>query len=361
MGNAAKKHASDKENENSPVAKAESKHIDKNLASDYHQAEKQIKLLLLGAGESGKSTIFKQITQLYGKGYGDEDRAAFTDRIFKNCIEGLQVLTRNSDLLDESCQVADSLADSKKWVIELKDSMEFRVTPTFAKHCKLLWADQGLKNTFGYRSRFQIPDATPYFFDKIDEIADPSYIPTYNDLLMCRARTTGIVQTDFMVHGQGFKLVDVGGQRSERKKWMHYFDDVTAVVFVAALSEYDQRCFEDWEVNRVDEALALFKETLASKWLQKCHTILFLNKKDIFAEKIKKVPLKDHFPEYTGGDNFELAVEYVKSQFLACNESKDIRVFVHVTCATNGDNVSFTFAAVSDILVSESLKKSGLT
>jgi len=155
--------------------------------------------------------------------------------------------------------------------------------------------------------------------------------------------------------------VDVGGQRSERKKWMHYFEDVTAVVFVAAISEYDQRCYEDLETNRIDEALYLFKETLASKWLQKCHVILFLNKRDLFADKIKKSPLSAHFPSYTGADNYELAVEFMRSQFVAQNESKDIRVFVHVTCATDRDNVSFTFAAVSDILVSESLKRSGLT
>jgi len=270
-------------------------------------------------------------------------------------------LTRNSDLLDESCKLNDSLANSKKWVLELKDSEDFIVTQNFAKHCKALWADQGLKNTFNYRSKFQIPDAVPYFFDRIDVIADSSYVPSYNDILMCRARTTGIVQTDFIVHGQGFKLVDVGGQRSERKKWMHYFEDVTAVVFVAAISEYDQRCYEDLETNRIDESLNLFRDTLNSKWLHKCHTILFLNKKDIFAEKIKRVPLKEHFPEYTGDDNYELAVDYVKNQFLARNENKDIRVFVHVTCATSSDNVSFTFAAVSDILVSESLKRSGLT
>jgi len=227
---------------------------------------------------------------LYGKGYDETERAQYTDRIFKNCIEGLQVLTRNSDLLDdEACRIHESLAESKKWVLELKDSDDFKVTATFAKHCKLLWADPGFKNTFNYRAKFQIPDATPYFFERIDDIVEANYVPSYKDLLMCRARTTGIVQTDFNVHGQGFKLVDVGGQRSERKKWMHYFEDVTAVVFVAAISEYDQRCYEDLETNRIDEALSLFKETLASKWLQRCHVILFLNKRDLFAEKIKKV------------------------------------------------------------------------
>jgi len=254
----------------------------------------------------------------------------------------------------------EKLHDSKKYILELKDS-EDKVNATFAQHCKLLWEDQGCKNTFNQRSRYQIADATPYFFGRIDDIASTGYIPTYNDILMCRARTTGIVQTDFLVHGQPFKLVDVGGQRSERKKWMHYFEDVTAVVFVAAISEYDQMCYEDLTTNRVDEALGLFRDTLGSKWLQKCHTILFLNKRDIFQEKIKTVPLTTHFPNFTGSDNYDLAIDYIREQFLAQNVNKDIRIFVHVTCATDQNNVSFTFAAVSDILVSESLKRSGLT
>lgn len=40
-------------------------------------------------------------------------------------------------------------------------------------------------------------------------------------------------------------MFDVGGQRSERKKWMHCFENVTAVVFLAAISEYDQVLVED--------------------------------------------------------------------------------------------------------------------
>jgi len=354
MGNKQRKAADDE--------RAESKALDKELVKDFQQSERLIKLLLLGAGESGKSTLFKQITQLYGKGYSDEERASYTDRIFKNCIEGIQTLAKQSDIL-EDCKISEPLAASKQYVLELKDSEDFKVTSTFAKHCKALWDDEGggCQKAFALRSRFQIADATPYFFKKIEEIAEPGYIPSYNDILMCRARTTGIVQTDFIVHGQAFKLVDVGGQRSERKKWMHYFEDVTAVVFVAAISEYDQMCYEDLETNRLDEALGLFKDTLKSKWLSKCHTILFLNKRDLFQEKIKKTPMKTHFADYEGGDNYELAVEYIKNQFLAQNENKEIRIFVHVTCATDQNNVSFTFAAVSDILVSESLKRSGLT
>ena len=48
-----------------------------------------------------------------------------------------------------------------------------------------------------------------------------------------------------------FRVVDVGGQRSERKKWIHCFEDVTAILFFVALSEYDMTLREDAAVVSV--------------------------------------------------------------------------------------------------------------
>ena len=122
-------------------------------------------------------------------------------------------------------------------------------------------------------------------------------------------------------HQVEFRLVDVGGQRNERRKWIHAFEGVTAVIFVAAISEYDQGAkrpreyrntnngmpllhmlpplpltfiplptyhifrvavlFEDAAVNRVSEALDLFNEIAASKWFETSAILLFLNKRDL--------------------------------------------------------------------------------
>ena len=79
-------------------------------------------------------------------------------------------------------------------------------------------------------------------------------------MLRSRVRTTGIVQSDFKIKSMDFAMFDVGGQRNERRKWIHCFDDVNAMIFVAALSEYDQVLFEDETTNRMDEALQLFDQ-----------------------------------------------------------------------------------------------------
>lgn len=85
-----------------------------------------------------------------------------------------------------------------------------------------------------------------------------------------------------------FRMVDVGGQRSERKKWVHCFQDVTAILFVVAMNSYDMRLYEDENVNRMHEAIQLFDEICNSKWFRSTALVLFLNKSDLFKEKIQK-------------------------------------------------------------------------
>lgn len=79
-------------------------------------------------------------------------------------------------------------------------------------------------------------------------MADPRYLPTDQDILRSRVKTTGITETTFLIGDLTYKIFDVGGQRSERKKWIHCFENVTALVFLVSLSEYDQMLYEDESV-----------------------------------------------------------------------------------------------------------------
>jgi guanine nucleotide-binding protein subunit alpha len=99
-------------------------------------------------------------------------------------------------------------------------------------------------------------------------------------------------------------MFDVGGQRSERKKWIHCFENVTTILFLVAISEYDQLLFEDETVNRMQEALTLFDSICNSRWFIKTSIILFLNKIDRFKEKLPVSPMQNYFPDYEGGQEF---------------------------------------------------------
>ena len=113
-----------------------------------------------------------------------------------------------------------------------------------------LWKDPGVKEAVSRSREFQLNDSAVYYFNAIDRMAAPNYMPTDQDILRSRVKTTGITETTFKVGELTYKLFDVGGQRSERKKWIHCFENVTALVFLVSLSEYDQMLYEDESVVR---------------------------------------------------------------------------------------------------------------
>ena len=83
------------------------------------------------------------------------------------------------------------------------------------------------------------------YFDNITRIAAPDYMPNDQDVLRSRVKTTGITETTFIIGDLTYRMFDVGGQRSERKKWIHCFENVHCLLFLVAISGYDQCLVED--------------------------------------------------------------------------------------------------------------------
>jgi len=207
--------------------------------------------------------------------------------------------------------------------------------------------------------RYHLNESTSYFFGQIDVVCKADYIPSFQDVVRCRIRTTGIVELEFQVEKHIFKLFDMGGQRNERKKWIHCFENVTAVIFVAALSSYDQMLIEDDKVNRMTEAINLFDDICNGRWFRRTAMILFLNKKDLFVEKCKRIPITTVFPEYQGRNDTD-AADYIQEQFEARNKQKSKQVYTHQTTATATDNIKMVFNAIKDIIIRAGLKEIGL-
>jgi len=348
--------------------------ITKELRKDKDKMDRmeEVKLLLLGPGESGKSTVFKQLVHLYASGFNsNESRRPYTVPIYDNAIESMKKLVEQCELLSpklENCKLGKGSEDSARFMLALEKGS--KVTPEVAKHIKILWGDQAIHNCFDVRALFQLTDTCLYLFDRIDAIAQPDYVPSYEDVLHVRARTTGIAETVFELEKNKFKLLDVGGQKNERKKWIHSFQHVTAVIYVVALSEYDQMLFEDGVTNRMHDALSLFTEISGLKWFMNTPIILFMNKNDLFKKKIEKQDLAVCWPDYTGGCNYDRAIAFLKKKFLSCAAGGDTnedllkqqqrKLYIHITCATDTSNVNFTFLAVRDIIIKRTLKEYGL-
>jgi len=229
-----------------------------------------------------------------------------------------------------------------------------------AKDIKTLWTDSAIKQTLSRQTEFYLGDSATYYLNDVDRISAEGYIPNEQDILRARATTTGIYETEFDVEHAHFRMIDVGGQRTERKKWIHSFEGVTAVLFCVALSEYDLKLLEDDKVNRMEESLQLFREVSNSHWFLNTAIILFLNKTDLFAEKIKRSPLTVCFPTYTGSNNYDEASKYVAKQFLEQSANADKPIYPHFTCATDTDNITVVFDAVRDIVLRGQLRDNGM-
>jgi guanine nucleotide-binding protein subunit alpha len=224
-----------------------------------------------------------------------------------------------------------------------------------------LWRDPNVKEAVRRSREFQLNDSAVYYFNSMDRMSSPDYLPTDQDILRSRVKTTGITETTFKVGELTYKLFDVGGQRSERKKWIHCFENVTALVFLVSLSEYDQMLYEDESVNRMQEALTLFDSICNSRWFVKTSIILFLNKIDLFAEKLPRSPLGDYFPDYMGGDNYDAACDYLLHRFVSLNQSAATKqIYAHYTCATDTQQIKFVLSAIQDILLQLHLRECGL-
>ncbi|CAF4299711.1 unnamed protein product [Rotaria socialis] len=324
-----------------------SKALDKQLKEDAERAAKDVKLLLLGAGESGKSTILKQMKIIHMDGYSTEDFEQYREVVYSNTIQSLATIIRAMETLTvqfgstdrerDAAMVLDKIsrmADTEPFESELLDAM------------KKLWNDNGVQQCFNRSNEYQLNDSAKYFLDKLDEIGSRQYLPSTQDILRTRVKTTGIVEINFT-----FK---------ERKKWIHCFEDVTAIIFIVALSEYDQVLVEDETTNRMHESLRLFDSICNNKWFVNTSIILFLNKKDLFAEKITRSSLRKCFPEYQGKDEYTEASEYIQAQFVAQNKSEQKEIYCHLTCATDTKNVQFVFDAVTDVIITNNLRASGL-
>jgi len=238
------------------------------------------------------------------------------------------------------------------------------ITPELFLKIDEFWKDESLPKILDRKTEFQLFDNTLYFMENLKRVTDRDYCPTEEDILKSRAATTGVIETNYMIQGKRFILVDVGGQRSERKKWMHCFEDVWAVLFCVAISAFDLTLYEDNITNRMQEALKLFHEISTSKWFTSSAIILFLNKTDIFKTKLAEgKSISVAFPEFKGGSDFDESIRFLTHKFTditdpVTHEKREI--FVQVTTAVDTENVKIVFETVRDYVIQQSLKRSGL-
>jgi len=334
--------------------------IEKQLKRDKKDSRRELKLLLLGTGESGKSTFIKQMRIIHGAGYSDDDKRSYIKLVFQNIFMAMQSMIAAMKSLE--IEYGDSNGQENADLICEKVFEEVTVfEEPHVSAMRNLWNDTGLQSCYERRREYQLTDSAKYYLDDLDRIVAADFLPTEQDILRARVPTTGILEYPFDLDNMIFRMVDVGGQRSERRKWIHCFENVTSIIFLVALSEYDQILFESNNENRMEESKALFKTIITYPWFQNSSIILFLNKKDLLAEKIKTSHIGDYFQDFTGEKYDDIAArEFILQMYLAQNPDPERMCYSHFTCATDTENIKLVFCAVKDTLMQNALKEYNL-
>ncbi|XP_041085079.1 guanine nucleotide-binding protein subunit alpha-11-like [Polyodon spathula] len=346
------------------------KEINKILQQQKMKEKTEIKLLLLGTGESGKTTFIKQMRIIHGAGYSEEELRAFAKLVYQNIFTSMQAMLRAMHTLKIPFGLPDSQRNSRL-VLEVDTLQVTTLDQQLVEVIKSLWSDPGVRQSYSRRREYQLLDSTSYFMDNLERIAAVGYIPTEQDVLRVRVPTTGINEYAFTINTVFLRIVDVGGQKSERRKWIHCFENVTSLMFLASLSEYDQVLEENESDNRMEESKALFYTTIHSRWFIKSSVILFLNKVDILGEKIITSHLVDYFPQFKGRkQDAGAAMEFIMHMYMTEAERKEKdkydgrsskkMVYPHFTCATDTNNIRYVFSAIRDTVLLNSLKEFSL-
>ncbi|KAM4605745.1 guanine nucleotide binding protein (G protein), alpha activating activity polypeptide, olfactory type 2 isoform 1-T1 [Polymixia lowei] len=357
------------EKEAEKEAKKVSKNIDRALKELKREYKQTHRLLLLGAGESGKSTIVKQMRILHVNGFNAEEKKQKIQDIRKNVKDAIVTIVSAMGTLIPPVPLANPEDQFRiEYIKSIAPLSDFDYSQEFFEHAKKLWDDEGVKACFERSNEYQLIDCAQYFLDRIDSVRQSDYTPTDQDLLRCRVLTSGIFETRFQVDKVNFHMFDVGGQRDERRKWIQCFNDVTAIIFVVASSSYNMVIREDNNTNRLREALDLFRSIWNNRWLRTISVILFLNKQDMLAEKVLagKSKIEDYFPEYArytipneatpepGEDpKVTRAKFFIRDEFLRISTaSGDGRhyCYPHFTCAVDTENIRRVFNDCRDII-----------
>ena len=238
---------------------------------------------------------------IHGSGYSDEDRRGFTKLVYQNIFEAMQSMIDAMETLRISYENAAEgvrLEDCADLVRSVDFDTVTSFDAPFVVAMKHLWQDKGIAECYDRRREYQLTDSAKYFLSDLDRIAQPGYLPTQQDILRVRVPTTGITEHPFELEDIKFRMLDMGGWNAERRRWIKFFENGTdTIIFLAALSEYDQT---SWYDSPMEESKRFFEMLLTCPWYQHSPIILFMNKKDQLEEKIMYSHLVDYFPEYDG-------------------------------------------------------------
>ena len=134
-----------------------SRQIDKKISSEKERFRRQVKILLLGAGESGKSTFLKQMRIIHGEDYNVAALAEFRPIVYSNILKGMKVLADARRKLGiewgdpNNQRYAKTILD-----FQAPQKIETNLFLQYVDAVNRLWQDEGIQTSYDRRREFQL-------------------------------------------------------------------------------------------------------------------------------------------------------------------------------------------------------------
>ncbi|OTA57547.1 P-loop containing nucleoside triphosphate hydrolase protein [Hypoxylon sp. EC38] len=281
------------------------------------------KLCLLGVSGSGKSTLFKSLS---GQSYHHNSMTLLlyrstiqehTSTCIKYLLDFIADLhniskTQYEDLREKYRRVGSLLSPtSNKKTYMFPDPLYDRTIETMATRgldrlihdWKVQWEVPGIRTLYGLRifNDEAGPQEAEYFLNSYNRISHPHYIPTIEDIRRLPITTTGITEHPISFGNVVYKVVDPGGARAERRKWIHTIIDTEVVIFTFDISSYCFGVMEDIESGNFEEQVVIWESLIDFSLLQKANFIVIFTKVDrLTFSRLTRWPFSSYFPGFQG-------------------------------------------------------------
>ncbi|KAM0794156.1 G-protein alpha subunit-domain-containing protein [Usnea florida] len=314
---------------------------------------REIKVLLLvtlspGAGESGKSTVYRQMKLLCEPGFTMEERRMFRDVFFDNILGAFRIVFEARREWGVDYESKNSLQHEQILHQYYRPcygsaNSHVRLDEPFPKNLlspmKELFADEGFQRIVKKGNRIALNDNFQYFFKNIDSLFSPQYFPNDQEVLHTSMNTSGFLDVRLKFGKLDCVITDIGSTRSRREEWVHLFNGVNCVIFTAPLTGYNQRLVKEKSANQTEASLLLFDSILSLTSFKRSTIILLLSKLDLLQEKVFHSSVKDYFPDFNGADDDrEAAQEFFVNKFLTIARKRCRNVRVYCTNLTDTDS-----------------------